>query len=97
MLDAKVVIVEDELIAAEFLKEILEEHGVEVLDTVDTGKEAIEVCSVLKPDVVLMDVMLADGISGSEAAVAAPDGNGKPHGSDDGPEDPSPFYPRAGV
>ena len=66
----KAVIVEDELIAAEFLKEMLEKHGVEVLDIVDSGKEAIETCVRLKPDVVFMDIMLRDNISGSEAAVA---------------------------
>jgi len=65
----RAVIVEDELIAAEFLKEMLEKHGVEVLTIVDSGREAIEVCSELKPDVVFMDIMLRDNLSGSEAAV----------------------------
>lgn len=65
----KVVIVEDELISAEFLKEILEEHGAEVLKIVDKGAEAIRVCTTLCPDVVFMDIMLKDNISGSEAAV----------------------------
>lgn len=64
------VIVEDELIAAEFLKEMLEKHGVQVLDIVDSGAEAIEVCTRLNPDVIFMDIMLRDNISGSEAAVA---------------------------
>jgi len=68
--DIKVVIIEDEFIAAEFLGEILEEHGIEVLSIIDSGKEAMEVCPELKPDVVFMDVMLSDNISGSEAAVA---------------------------
>ena len=66
----KVVIVEDELIAAEFLKEILEESGAEVIDIIDSGKEAIEVCIQKVPDVIFMDVMLCDNISGCEAAVA---------------------------
>jgi len=70
MIDIKVVIVEDELIAAEFLREILEDHGAEVLSIIDSGKEAMASCPRLKPDVVFMDVMLSDNISGSEAAVA---------------------------
>ena len=70
MTDVKVIIVEDELIAAEFLKEILEEQGVEVLEVIDTGIEAITQCIELKPDVIFMDIMLRDNISGSEAAVA---------------------------
>ncbi|MEA1954409.1 MAG: response regulator [Campylobacterota bacterium] len=65
----KIIIVEDELIAAEFLKEILEETGAEVIDIIDTGKEAIEICNKKKPDVIFMDVMLSDRISGCEAAV----------------------------
>ncbi len=64
------VIVEDEFIAAEYLKEILQRHGIEVLDIVDTGKEAIKTCIAKKPDIVFMDIMLADNISGSEAALA---------------------------
>ncbi|MEA2048859.1 MAG: response regulator [Campylobacterota bacterium] len=65
----KIIIVEDELIAAEFLKEILEEIGAEVLDVIDAGQEAIEVCIDKEPDVIFMDVMLSDHISGCEAAV----------------------------
>ncbi len=64
------IIVEDELIAAEYLKEMLEKHDVEVLDIIDTGKEAISACIAQKPDVIFMDIMLGDNISGSEAAVA---------------------------
>jgi len=66
----KIIIVEDELIAAEFLKEILEETGAEVIDIIDSGKEAIEACIKKEPDVIFMDVMLTDNISGCEAAVA---------------------------
>ena len=65
----KIIIVEDELIAAEFLKEILEESGAEVIDIIDTGKEATKVCIAKEPDVIFMDVMLADNVSGCEAAV----------------------------
>jgi len=66
----RVVIVEDELIAAELLREVLEDHDVEVLDIVDTGKAAIDVCLAERPDVVFMDIMLRDKVSGSEAALA---------------------------
>ena len=66
----KVIIVEDEFIPAEFLKEMLEETGAEVLDIIDTGKEAINTCIKLQPDVIFMDVMLADNISGADAAIA---------------------------
>lgn len=70
MNNLKVIIVEDELIAAEYLKEILEQNGVEVIDIIDTGKEAIRVCIDKKPDVIFMDIMLRDNISGAEAALS---------------------------
>jgi len=65
----RVLIVEDELIAAEFLKEILLKEDMEIVGIVDTGKEAIQTAVKQKPDIVLMDIMLRDNISGSEAAV----------------------------
>ncbi|MEA3522355.1 MAG: response regulator [Campylobacterota bacterium] len=66
----KVIIVEDELIAAEYLKEILEHHGVSVIDIIDTGAEAIKVSIEKKPDLIFMDIMLRDNISGAEAALS---------------------------
>ncbi len=65
-----IIIVEDELIAAEYLKEILEQYGADVIDIIDTGAEAIRVCIEKKPDVVFMDIMLKDSISGAEAALS---------------------------
>lgn len=65
-----IIIVEDELIAAEYLKEILEQHGANVIDIIDTGKEAIKVCIETKPDIIFMDIMLRDNISGAEAALS---------------------------
>lgn len=65
----RVLIVEDELIAAENLKEFLEEEAHEVLAVTDRGSEAIELARQLRPDAVLMDIMLKDGLSGSEAAL----------------------------
>lgn len=63
------VIVEDELIAAEYLKEILHLNDFNVLDIINNGKEAKEKIPLLKPDIVLMDIMLKDNISGSEVAL----------------------------
>ena len=65
----KVVIVEDELIAAEYLKEILLSQNIEVITVIDNGKEAMEQIPLLNPDIVLMDIMLKDHISGSEVAL----------------------------
>jgi len=65
----KVLIVEDELIPAHYLKKVLLENGYEVLDIVMRGAEAIQVAKTQKPDVILMDVMLKDNVSGCEAAL----------------------------
>jgi len=65
----KVLIVEDELIAAEYLKEVLTTHGFSVLGIIDNGKEAMLEIPKLNPDIVLMDIMLKDQISGSEVSL----------------------------
>jgi len=66
----KVLIVEDELIAAEYLKEVLQSNGFEVVGVIDNGKEAVHAIPKINPDIVLMDIMLRDGISGSEVALS---------------------------
>ena len=66
---ANILIVEDEKIPAEFLKEILEMHGFNVVGISTKGADAIKTAIKLKPDVVFMDIMLKDNVSGSEAAV----------------------------
>lgn len=65
----KVLIVEDEIIPAHYLKKVLVKNGYEVLDIVMRGAEAIQVAKTKKPDVILMDVMLKDNISGCDAAL----------------------------
>ena len=54
---------------AQILQEILLEAGYTVLDTVDTGKDAINKARELKPDLIFMDIMLKDQMSGCEAAM----------------------------
>jgi DNA-binding response OmpR family regulator len=65
----RVVIVEDELIAAEYLKNILEDAGYDVRDIIDSGKDALKKIPLINPEIVLMDIMLKDSISGSEVAL----------------------------
>ena len=64
-----VFIVEDDLLSAEYLKEILIKENYDILDIVDTGEEAIQKCKTVQPDILLMDIMLKGKMSGSEAAV----------------------------
>lgn len=65
----KILIVEDDLISAEYLKEILKREGYEIVDILTKGKEAIEKCKDSDIDLILMDIMLEDNVSGCEAAV----------------------------
>ncbi len=65
----KILIVEDEVIAASYLKQIVTKAGYEVIGTADTGKDAIKLAKSKKPDLILMDIMLKDNISGVDAAV----------------------------
>lgn len=64
-----ILIVEDERIPAEFLKEVLEKEGFNVVGICDTGAGAIEQACRLMPTIIFMDIMLKDNITGSEAAL----------------------------
>jgi len=65
----RILIVEDEAISAEYLQDILIEEGYEIVAIVDKGADAIKTALSLKPDLILMDIILKDHISGCEAAV----------------------------
>ena len=65
----KVLIVEDEIIPANYLKRILIDNDYEVIDIVTKGAKAISSAKETKPDIILMDVMLKDNISGCDAAL----------------------------
>jgi len=65
----KIIIVEDELIAAEYLKEILLSHNFDVIDIIDNSKDALSKIPLLQPDIVLMDIMIKGNLSGSEVAL----------------------------
>lgn len=62
----KVLIVEDEVITALDIKKSLEKLGFEVLSIEDTGKIAISKIEKLKPDLILMDIVLKGEIDGIE-------------------------------
>lgn len=66
----KILIVEDEVIAASYLKQIVTKAGYKVVGVVGTGKGAIELAKSKKPELILMDIMLKDNISGVDAAVS---------------------------
>jgi len=65
----KILIVEDEAIPANYLKKVLTHEGYEVMQIVETGLGAIKIAHKESPDLILMDVMLQDHISGCDAAL----------------------------
>lgn len=67
-LNERILIVEDEAITALDLKYSLEELGYEIIATVDTGQDAIDIAAETVPDVVLMDIKLKGDMEGIEAA-----------------------------
>lgn len=62
-----VLIVEDDLYNAEYLKEILSNHGLNILHTA-FGKEAVDMTLTQSVDLILMDINLPD-LNGYEAIV----------------------------
>ncbi len=66
----KVLVVEDEAIIAQDTKLKLESNGYQVVDIVYTGEDALESIKSVKPDIVLMDVLLDGKLDGFETADA---------------------------
>jgi CheY-like chemotaxis protein len=65
----RILIVEDEAIVAETVKEFLEDLGYKVIKVVDSGEEAIQIISSREADLILMDVRLVGKMDGIEAAL----------------------------
>lgn len=68
MTQAKILIVEDELIAAANIARNLEKFGYEVTAKANSGEKALEQVVENPPDLVLMDIQLRGKIDGIEAA-----------------------------
>jgi PAS domain S-box-containing protein len=64
----KILIVEDERIVAEDIKNSVQNLGYEVLAVTSLGAEAVKIAGELVPDLVLMDIKLEGDIDGIEAA-----------------------------
>ena len=64
----RVLIVEDELLIAMSLESMVEDFGYTVCATAASGEEAVSKAIQTRPDVILMDINLGQGIDGVEAA-----------------------------
>ncbi len=65
----RVFIAEDDLLSAEYLKQILQKAGYEISGVADNAEETIGECKNSEPDAILMDIMLKGRITGTEAAL----------------------------
>jgi DNA-binding NarL/FixJ family response regulator len=64
----RLLVVDDDRLVSASLKTILEaDPDIEVIGTGNSGRQAVELYSRLKPDVLLMDIRM-DGLTGIEAA-----------------------------
>ena len=68
----KVLIVEDDLMLADFAEEILVEHGYQVSGIARTVADAVALAGHSHPDLVILDLRLADGGLGTEVAAQLP-------------------------
>jgi DNA-binding response OmpR family regulator len=73
----KVLIVEDDLMLADFAEEILVERGYEVSGIARTVTDAVALARHSRPDLVILDLRLADGGLGTEVAAQLPS-SGRP-------------------
>ena len=68
MVESKILIVEDEIIIAEDLKQELTKLGYKIIGIATKGKEAIKKIKKTKPDLILMDLTLKGELDGIETA-----------------------------
>lgn len=68
MVNSDILIVEDERIIAMDIKLKLEDYGYNVLGIVSNGEDAVKIAAELRPDLVLMDIVLKGDIDGIGAA-----------------------------
>ncbi|HHE38362.1 MAG TPA: response regulator [Candidatus Cloacimonetes bacterium] len=64
----RIIIVEDEIIIAEDIKQYLIKFGYEVVGMADNGEEAIKLAKELIPDMLFVDIRLHGDMSGVDAA-----------------------------
>ena len=68
MQDLKILIVEDELITIELIRDVLESRGYNIVGSVDRGRDALGLIEKDRPDLILMDVKIKGDIDGIELA-----------------------------
>ncbi len=67
---SRILLVEDEAVVALDIRNRLKSLGYDVIGIVSSGEEAVKVVDALRPDLILMDIMLDGEMDGIEAAGA---------------------------
>ena len=70
MAHERILIVEDEYITGEVIRQMVQEFGYEPMGPVTSGKDAVTSALTHYPDVVLMDIVLKGPMTGIQAAEA---------------------------
>lgn len=65
----QILIVEDERLIAETLKEILEEHGHSIVGIKASAEETIDLFHTVNPDLLIIDIRLKGAIDGIQTAL----------------------------
>ena len=68
MRKAKILIVEDEAVVAENLEMVIDDGGYDVVGRADNADDAVTAASELKPDLILMDIILRGQKNGIDAS-----------------------------
>ncbi len=68
LLSPKILIVENERIVADDIKQRLEDLGYEVIGISGNGNDALKKTGEIKPDLILMDIILTGEVDGIETA-----------------------------
>src|SRR5215468_7621489 len=66
--ERRALIIEDEALIAEELRERLSRLGITVIAAVSSGEKGVEIATRERPDLVLMDIRLSGGKDGVQAA-----------------------------
>ena len=68
LLSSRILIVENERIIANDIKQRLEDLGYDVIGISGTGEDALKITSETNPDLILMDVVITSEMDGIETA-----------------------------
>ena len=68
MCKEQILVVEDEAVVAEDIRKILQGYDYVVPEAISTGEAAIKSINNTRPDLILLDIMLKDKLSGIDVA-----------------------------